>query len=157
MREYINQLLMVPRQAIGFVPGGIRGELLQMNRESWYVPIALVGLAACIYLICRLPLLQGLGVAIAGILLVQYYGTFYDCTLLAIPLAIAWQDAGPFTRKLLLALLVFPLAWYSGSFQVIAECFLLSYLAVWAWKHKDRYTSVPRPHPYISEPASAGN
>lgn len=148
-REYINEVLAVQRLT-GLFPSGVRGVLLEMNSGSWYVPIALLGLAVCIYLVCRLPIQQALGVAITGVLLFGYYGMWYDCTLLLIPIAIAWRDAGPFARKLLLALLLLPPAWPAGerSFQVLAECFLLLQFALWAWKHSNGLPATP-----VSAPA----
>ncbi|MGI9101704.1 MAG: glycosyltransferase family 87 protein [Terriglobales bacterium] len=151
--EYIHELMAVP-PFFGLIPNSIRGVLLQSNHANWYVPIALVGVTLCIYLIWRLPLQQGLAVAIVGVLLFGHYGTWPDTTLLAVPIAIMWRNAGPVARKLLLAILVFPPAWMAGelSFRVLAEGFLLFYVAYSAWRDGKEPIAVPA----VAQAAQAG-
>ena len=70
-------------------------------------------------------------VALTGALLLSFHGTWYDCALLVLPIAVAWRGAGAITKKMLVALLILPFAWFFGKevFQTFAEVVILIHFA----------------------------
>ncbi len=136
LSQYVSMLRLIPAQVKGLMLGSIRGVTAAIGHHDWYYPIAFLGLMGCIYLIWKLPMKEGFCVAIVGALLFGYHVAWYDCTLLVIPIALAWRHCGVVFRTVLLALFAFPPAWVRGTqlFEVLAESVLLLWFALSAWR-----------------------
>ena len=134
--KYLALLHSIPRETIGFIPGGIRGLAIRAGHPGWYFPVAAIGAAACIYLIWKLPLLEAFCVALTGSLLLAYHVTWYDCALLVFPVAVACARLAARTRAVALTLLFIPFDWIYGreAFQVFVEVLILSYFAAKAFR-----------------------
>jgi glycosyl transferase family 87 len=138
LSEYLQTIRMAPSYGIGFTPGGLHGVLVILNHETWYYPLAFAGLAACAYLIWRLPFVDAYSVAITGALVFAYYANWYDYSLLVIPVCVLWHRATKVARAILLALLLYPPAWSRGEqfFQATAGFVILIQFAIVSWKRR---------------------
>jgi len=119
-----------------FAFGGLRGLLVWIGYHNTFIPFFVVGLGICIYLILRLPLVEGFAVATIGPLLFGLHAIWYDRALLVIPIAVLWNRVGPKTRVLLVAMILYPPAWILGRslMQVVSEATLLIIFGLLAFK-----------------------
>jgi hypothetical protein len=144
---YLSLLRTIPAITIGFVPGGLHGAAIRLGNEWSYFPAAAVVGALCVFLIYKLPMLESFCVAIVASLLVTYHATWYDCTVLVLPIAMTCQRAARPVRVALLLIVGLPGAWAMGRefFQVAVELFLLAYLARGAFRAAEAATGLPAP------------
>lgn len=133
LSSYLFAIAHAQSDTAGFFPVGLRGFSAAIG-QPWCYPFlaALFGVATC-WLIVKLPLAEGMCVAITGALMTSPYVTWYDSTLLVIPLAILFSYANPVVRWSSLAVLVAMPLWEhgggnngpSGFMHVAIEVFLL--------------------------------
>jgi Glycosyltransferase family 87 len=126
---------VLTRHIPGFYPVGLLGFSQAMGRVLIYPVLGLVVLVGSIYSFRRLSLTDSFSVAVLGSLLVSPRVSWYDSTLLILPLALLLQRAKLGVRILCAALLIAVPAWqwgggYSGRgyFHAAVEMFLLAYL-----------------------------
>ncbi|MBK5291348.1 MAG: DUF2029 domain-containing protein [Acidobacteriia bacterium] len=128
LSDYLALLENISGLTVGFVPGGLRGFLIRFGLGKWYPLCAVPVVLWCLFLVHRLPLSDGFWVAIVGTLLSSPHATWYDCTLLVPPMALAWLRGGLWARSGVL-LLCFPFLWIFGKVftEISAEIFLLGF------------------------------
>jgi hypothetical protein len=134
--EYLSVLIHGPKQIPGFFPVGLPGFSAAIHQPWCYPVLAVVVLIVCCRLIPLLPVAEAFCVAITGTLLISPYVTWYDSTLLALPLAVVFARAGTVMRVCCVgALFALPL-WVSGGgfsnkaggfMHVAVELYLLAY------------------------------
>jgi hypothetical protein len=132
---YLTIIRNAPAIAGGFYPVGLRGFSVAIGQPWCYPWLAAAVLVLCCWLFTRLPLVESLCVAVTGGLLVVPYVTWYDSTLLALPLAVAYAKGGKFVRTVCVAVLIGIPLWvrgggYNGPMgftHVAVEAFLLGY------------------------------
>ena len=129
--NYLALLRTIPAITIGLAPGGLHGVAMRLGGESLYYPAAIAVAAFCVFLIYKLPMLESFCVAIVASLVVAYHAAWYDCAVLVIPIAVAFQHATKTFRTILLLILGLPAVWVLGReyFQVFVEMLLLGYFA----------------------------
>jgi hypothetical protein len=137
--SYLALLRTIPRITIGISFGGLHGVAIGLGNEWWYFPAAAAAGMFCVFLIYKLPMLEAFCVAIVAALLLGYHAAWYDCTLLVIPIAVAFQKAAKATRAALVLILALPGVWaFGGAFvQAMVEIFLLAYFANGAFRAAD--------------------
>jgi hypothetical protein len=128
--EYLRALRSASAISPKMVFGGLHGTLLLIHLPWLFAPIAVLGIGTSTYFMWRLPLREALCVGITGILLFGYYVTLYDCTLLAIPIAVIWNEVSGRGKLVLLGALHALFLWFLGlAFaQVALELTILGYL-----------------------------
>jgi hypothetical protein len=132
---YLRITRAAPGIAGGFYPVGLRGFSVAIGQPGCYPWLAAFVLVVCCWLIARLPLVEALCVALTGSLLIVPYVTWYDSTLLALPVAVAYARGGVFVRMVCIAILAgIPLWVHGGGYNgpmgfmhVGAEMFLLGH------------------------------
>jgi hypothetical protein len=114
-REYIRVLVDGPKQIPGFFPVGLRGFGAAVHQAWCYPVLTLLVVIICVWLMKLLPLPEAFSAAVTGTLLISPYVTWYDSTLLALPLSIIFARGGKMARVFCVAaLLVIPL-WINGG------------------------------------------
>jgi hypothetical protein len=132
---YLTIILDAPKIAGRFYPAGLRGFSDAIGQPWCYPWLAGAVLLVCCSLISRLPIVEAMCVAVTGSLLVVPYVTWYDSTLLALPVAVVWERGGIFVRTACVAMLIgVPLQLHGGGdsvpmgiAHVAAEMFLLAH------------------------------
>lgn len=134
-REYVTAVIDAQRKTTGFFPVGLRGFSVAIG-QSWCYPILAAGIfVLCCWLMKRLLLIDAFCVAITGALLISPYITWYDSTLLVLPIAVVFARSGPAVRVACLAVLVAVPLWEHGGgnngpigfMHVGVEALLLAY------------------------------
>jgi hypothetical protein len=132
---YVTALVETPKNTAGFFPVGLRG-LSAAIAQPWTYPIlAAAVIVLCCWLMKRLPITEAFCVAIVGTLLISPYVTYYDSTLLALPLAVVFAHAGTPIRIICVAVLAGTPLWEHGGgnngpigfTHVAVELFILGY------------------------------
>lgn len=121
----------------GFYPVGLRGFSNAIGHPSIYPFLAACAGGICCWLMTRLTLTESLCVAIVGALLLSPYITWYDSTLLVLPLAAVFGRGFAAMNWLPLAILAAAPVWEHGGgnngpkgyMHVGVEAFLLCFLA----------------------------
>jgi hypothetical protein len=143
VREYATAIIQAPRRTPGFFPVGLRGFSTAIGLPDSYPILAIVTLTICLWLMRRLPFTEAFCVATTGALLISPYITWYDSTLLALPLAAIFARSGLAVRvACMIALVAVPLWRYGGGnngpigfTHVGVEVLILSYFVWIAYTH----------------------
>ena len=114
-RSYVSAIAHAQSDTPGFYPVGLRGFSVAIGQPWCYLILAALVGAVCVWLIIRLPLNEGMCIAITGALLISPYITWYDSTLLVIPLAVLSARANPALRWTSLAVLAAIPLWEHGG------------------------------------------
>jgi hypothetical protein len=115
IRDYVAAILDAPRKTAGFYPVGLRGFSVAIGQSWCYPVLAVLALVVCCWLMRRLPLTEAFCVAITGSLLIVPYVTWYDSTLLALPLAVVYARGRAAMRVICIAILVAVPLWEHGG------------------------------------------
>lgn len=131
-REYVDLLINIRRIVPDFTPVGLRGFGTAIGLPWCYPVLALIVLIGCCWLMKRLPLTEAFCVAIVGMLLISPYVTWYDSTLLALPIAVLFVRSGTIMRVTFLAILVIQPLWVDSGGPItfthaVVELFILGY------------------------------
>jgi len=113
---YLNAVADAPRIAGGFFPVGLRGFSNAVGLPWIYAPLAISALIICCWLCYSLPLRESLSAALVGALLISPYVTWYDSTLLILPLLLVYSRSTTSTMRVacLSVILAVPL-WEHGG------------------------------------------
>jgi len=127
LRTYTTALIEVPKETAGFFPFGLRGLSLVIGQQWCYAVLVGVVLVLCCWLMRRLPLTEALCVAVTGTLLIVPYVTWYDSTLLVLPLAFLYARGSSRIRLACIGVLLASALWRILPTHVGAEFFVLAY------------------------------
>ena len=139
-RQYF-ELLMHVREISPFTPAGLRGAAMVLG-VPWSYPLLALGVfVLSAWLMRHLPLTQAFCIAIVGTLLISPYVTWYDSTLLCLPIAFVIASASTTVSVMGIGLLVLQQLWESdhGPLYItpaIVELLLLGYFIVFALRHR---------------------
>ncbi len=115
-KSYIDAVANAPRIAGWFFPVGLRGFSMGIHQLWTYPILAILTFLLCWWLMRLLPLSEAFCVAIIGALLISPYITWYDSTLLVLPLAVILAKSGTAIRIICVGVLVaIPLWQYGGG------------------------------------------
>ena len=144
-REYLNLLIALREITPGYADVGLIG-FSQAVRQPWCYPVlAVIAFAVCCWLMRRLPLPEAFCIAIVGMLLISPHITWYDSTLLALPIGVVFARSGTAMRVVCLAILVTQPLWLHGGgnngqagfTHAAVESFILGYF-VWYAVRRNR-------------------
>jgi hypothetical protein len=115
LADYTAAIARAQRETSGFFPVGLRGFSVAIG-QPWCYPILAAAVAIlCCWLIFKLPLAESMAMAITGALLISPYITYYDSTLLLIPLALIISRAGFYLRLAVFGAIVAVPLWQHGG------------------------------------------
>jgi hypothetical protein len=142
---YVTALVETPQKTAGFFPVGLRGFSAAIAQPWTYPVLAAAAVLLCCWLMKRLPITEAFCVAITGTLLISPYVTYYDSTLLALPLAVVFVHAGTPTRVICVALLAGTPLWEHGGgnngpigfTHIAVELFILGHFVRAALNRRD--------------------
>jgi hypothetical protein len=115
VRDYVAAVVDAPRKTPGFFPVGLRGFSAAIGQPWCYPVLAVIVLLVCCWLMRHLPLTEAFCVAITGSLLIVPYVTWYDSTLLALPIAVIYARSGTAIRAICMAVLAAIPLWEHGG------------------------------------------
>jgi hypothetical protein len=127
LRTYITALMEVPKETAGFFPFGLRGFSFVIGQTWCYPVLAVIVLVLCCWLFRRVPLTEAFSVAITGTLLIVPYVTWYDSTLLALPLAFIYARGSSRIRLACIAVLLASPLWPFLLTHLTVELLVLGY------------------------------
>lgn len=113
--NYLSAIAHARRDTPGFYPVGLRGFSVAIGQPWCYSVAAAIAGITCCWLVTRLPLLEGMSVAITGALLISPYIAWYDSTSLLFPLAVIFARGGAIPRWSSLAVLIAIPLWRHGG------------------------------------------
>ncbi len=114
-RDYLNVLVNSPKLVAGYFPVGLLGFSAAIGQGWCYLPLAALAFVVCCWLMRRLPLTEAFCVAIVGTLLISPHVSWYDSTLLALPIAVVFARAGTAVRIICVAVLAAIPLWEHGG------------------------------------------
>jgi hypothetical protein len=137
LSAYRSAVATAPEKAGGFFPVGLRGFSNAIDQLWCYPVLALIVIITTCWLFRVLPLAESFSVALVGTLLVSPYITWYDSTLLVLPLAVIYARSSLELRAGCVAILVALPLWTHGGgnngpigfMHVGVELLILSYFA----------------------------
>lgn len=136
-RQYLDVLINIRKLVPDFSPVGLRGATAVAGIPWSYPLLVIAVLVTCIWLMRHLPLCEALCVAIVGMLLISPYVTWYDSTLLLLPISLLISRSDFTLRMLCILVLVLQQLWRSdrGPIEItpaIVGLVLLGYFFVLA-------------------------
>ena len=157
--QYFDLLLHI-REISPFTPAGLRGAAMVLGLHWSYPPAAIAVFLISAWLMRRLALTQAFCIAIIGTLLISPYVTWYDSTLLCLPIAVVIASANTALSAVSILLLVLQPLWRSeqGPMYVtpaIVGLLLLTYFIVVALRYSDVEGSIATEPRSVSLPGSA--
>lgn len=134
-REYVHVLINSAELIPGYYPVGLKGFSAAIGQPWSYWGLAALALAVCCWLMKHLPFTDAFCIAIVGTLLISPHITWYDSTLLVLPLAVVFGRSGSAVRIACIALIVIQWPWLHGGgnngpigfTHVAVEVLLLTY------------------------------
>ncbi|HEY7306975.1 MAG TPA: glycosyltransferase family 87 protein [Bryobacteraceae bacterium] len=138
--DYIAAMIDAPRKTAGFFPVGLKGFSTAIGQPWCYPVLVAIILVVCCGLMRRLPFTEAFCIAVTGSLLIVPYVTWYDSTLLALPLAVIYARGGTVVRIICVSVLAAVPLWLHGGgyngpigfMHVGVELFILGYFAYMA-------------------------
>ena len=139
--QYIELLVNIRKLVPSFAPVGLRGATAALGIPWSYPLLGVAMLAACVWLMRELPIRESFCVAIVGMLLISPYVTWYDSTLLLLPISLFISRSDFILRILCLLVLVLQQLWKTdrGPIEVTyaaAGLLLLGYFILLALRHR---------------------
>lgn len=114
MHEYFAVIQVAPAIAKGFFPVGLKGFSDAIHAPALYLPLVLLAVVICCWLYSRLDLTASFALSIVGCLMISPYVTWYDSTLLVLPILFAYSRSNNLKPLFALVLCAFPL-WARGG------------------------------------------
>ena len=139
--QYLELLINIRKLVPSFAPVGLRGATAAVGIPWSYPLLAVAVLVACVWLMWQLPIRESFCVAIIGVLLISPYVTWYDSTLLLLPISLLISRSDFILRILCLLVMVLQQLWKTdrGPIEVTyaaAGLLLLGYFILLALRHR---------------------
>ena len=115
VRDYVTAVAEAQSKTAGFFPVGLRGFSAAIGQPWCYPVLAGAVFVLCCWLMKRLPMTEAFCIALTGALLVSPYVTWYDSTLLALPVAVVFARSAMAMRVACVAVLVAVPLWRHGG------------------------------------------
>ena len=139
--EYVGLLIHIRKLVPDFSPAGLLGAATAVGIPWSYPLLAAAVLVACVWLMHRLALREAFCVAVIGMLLMSPYVTWYDSTLLLLPVSLLISRSGLVARMLCMVALVLQQFWRTDhgpneTTPAIAGLVILGGLMLIAWRRR---------------------
>ena len=148
--QYIDLLINIRKIVPEFTPAGLSGAATAVGLHWSYPSLAIAVLITCVWLMRRLPFTPAFCVAIIGMLLISPYVTWYDSTLLSLPITVVIASGETALTVVGICVLLLQPLWSTGRAPIyftpaVVGLLLLAYFIAIALRKSDRWRRVLRP------------
>lgn len=130
---YLELLPNIPRYTVGYEPGktmiGFRQLAYWLEAPGLYYPLAVAGVAFCLFAIWKAPLTEAFCIALAGSMLCGFHVAWYDGSCLIVPMAVVLAKSSQ-PAALISACLMFLFPLWPFSPTAISVLLLLLVIAL---------------------------